>query len=290
MSLMEHLAGGATSLCRCWAVRRRDGVTLGFTDHDRDLAFEGTTFRADSGMTARAFQQGTGLSVDNSEAVGALSHAAITEADIEAGRYDDAEVTAWMVNWAAPEQRMMQFRGSLGEITRAGGAFRAELRGLTEALNKPQGLVYQRQCSAVLGDRRCRVDLSDPAYRIELPVEQISRGKVLTFTSFGDFASRWFERGRVTVLDGAAAGLTGAIKSDRIAGEGRVLELWQQVQAPLATGDTVRIEAGCDKRPETCKGKFANYANYRGFPDIPGEDWLMAYPTGRVPNDGGSLS
>src|SRR5690606_20469724 len=131
-----------TTCCRCWALVRRDGATLGFTDHDADLGFEGITFRADTGLSAAALQQSTGLAVDNTEARGALSSEAITEADIRAGRFDGAGVTAWLVNWADPAQRVLQFRGTLGEVTRAGGAFRAELRGLAEALNQPQGRVY----------------------------------------------------------------------------------------------------------------------------------------------------
>ena len=85
--ILAHLATGATTVCQCWAVSRRDGVVLGFTDHDRDLAFEGIIFRAASGMTARALQTGTGLAVDNSEAVGALSDASVSEADLMAGRF-----------------------------------------------------------------------------------------------------------------------------------------------------------------------------------------------------------
>ena len=147
MSIHEHLATGTTTVCRCWAVRRQDGVMLGFTDHDEDLAFGDTTFRADSGMTARAFQQSTGLSVDNSEAVGALSDDAIRAADLEAGRYDDAAVTMWLVNWRNPAERSVRFAGTIGEVARSGESFRAELRGLAEGLNKAQGMVFQRTCS-----------------------------------------------------------------------------------------------------------------------------------------------
>ena len=129
--LLAHLAGGVTTLCRAWAVQRKDGTLLGFTDHDRDLRFDGIVFRAGTGMTARALVQTTGLAVDNSEAVGALSSDAVTEADLMAGRYDAAEVRCWLVNWTDVAQRLLQFRGSLGEIVRSGGAFRAELRGLT---------------------------------------------------------------------------------------------------------------------------------------------------------------
>ena len=290
MTLLDHLRSGTTTVCRCWSVERSDGVVLGFTDHDRDLSFEGIHFRAETGMTARAFQQSTGLSVDNSEAVGALSDDAISESDVDAGRYDGAIVTSWMVNWAHPGERSVQFVGTLGEITRTGRGFRAELRGLTESLNQPQGLVYQRQCSAVLGDRRCRVSLSEAAFSREITVEEVERRKLFVFRSLEDFDPRWFERGRLTVLSGEASALVGVIKNDRETADGRLIELWQALGAPLKAGDRVRVEAGCDKRAETCKAKFSNYLNFRGFPDIPGEDWLMAYPTDRAPNDGGSLT
>ena len=50
--LAAHLAGGATTLCHCWALTRRDGARLGFTDHDRDLRFGGLTYAARSGLEA----------------------------------------------------------------------------------------------------------------------------------------------------------------------------------------------------------------------------------------------
>lgn len=130
---LDHLASGLTTLSRCWCLRRADGWVQGFTDHDTDISFDGVDFRAGTGLTANALMQTTGLSIDNSEALGALSDASVTEADIRAGRFDGAKVEAWLVNWENPAERILQFRGTLGEITRSGGAFRAELLGLTEA-------------------------------------------------------------------------------------------------------------------------------------------------------------
>jgi uncharacterized phage protein (TIGR02218 family) len=288
-SFAAHLASGATTVCRCWAVRRRDGVEMGFTDHDRDLAFEGVTFRAHTGLTARTLQQTTGLAVDNTEALGALSDAALTEEDILAGRYDGAEVRAWLVNWADVSERLLQFRGSVGEVSRAGGAFQAELRGLTEALNQPQGRVYQRPCSAVLGDALCRFDLSQPGYATERAAELVEEGRVFRFASLPGFDDRWFERGNLRVLTGPAAGLAGIVKNDRAAGTARRLELWEALPLPVEAGDIVRIEAGCDKRAETCRLKFQNFLNFRGFPHIPGEDWLLSYPVRTGANPGGAL-
>lgn len=288
VELKAHMAGGETTLCRCWAIARRDGVAFGFTDHDLPLQFEGVDFKPDTGLTAYALQQSTGLSVDNTEALGAISDASITEADIEAGRFDGADVRCWLVNWAAPDQRLLQFRGSIGELRRAGGAFQAELRGLTEGLNAPQGRIYQKPCTAVLGDVTCRFDLNDPGYAVELAVEDVVDQGRLAWAALDGFAPDWFARGRLSVLSGAATGLWAAIKQDRAQAGRREIALWTPLRAPIAAGDLVRLEAGCDKRSETCRLKFNNLLNFQGFPDIPGEDWMVAYPRSGNPNTGGS--
>jgi uncharacterized phage protein (TIGR02218 family) len=287
-ALYAHLESGATTVCRVWSVLRRDGVAFGFTDHDRDLLVNGVCCRADTGMTARALQQTTGLSVDNSEAVGALSDAAITEADLLAGRFDGAEVRAFLVNWQAPEERIEQFRGSFGEIMRSGGAFRAELRGLSEALNRPQGFAYQPGCSAVLGDSRCRFETETPGYSVTGLVDGVEDGRVFYFAALPGFDDRWFEHGRFEMLSGQAAGLVGVVKNDRRNGAARRIELWQSLGAPVVAGDSFRMVAGCNKTAATCRIKFANFLNFRGFPHIPGEDWLASYPVPDRPNTGGA--
>ena len=289
-ALAAHLATGSTTVCRCWVLTRRDGMGLGFTDHDVDLAFGGVVFRAAAGLTGRAVESRTGLSVDNSEVVGVLSDAAITEADVDAGRWDGAAVELWVVNWADVAARRLQFRGTLGEIERSGVGFRAELRGLAEALNQPQGVVYQGPCSAVLGDGRCRVDMSAPGMALEAGVIEVVNARTVRLVSDDEFDARWFERGRLSFLTGAAAGLTGVVKADRMTEAGRELELWEEVRAEISAGNLVRVEAGCDRRAETCGGKFNNFINFRGFPHVPGEDWQMAYPTRQTRNDGGSLN
>ena len=102
-ALQAHLQSGLTTTCRCWAITRSDAQVYGFTDHDMELRFDGLVFKASTGLTAAAIEQATGLSIDNTEAMGALSDASVREEDIEAGRFDGAEVRAWLVNWADPE-------------------------------------------------------------------------------------------------------------------------------------------------------------------------------------------
>jgi len=78
------------------------------------------------------------------------------------------------------------------------------------------------------------------------------------------------------------------VKEHRIeAGEVRVA-LWQQMPEPVAEGDLFAVTAGCDKRFETCRMKFANAINFRGFPHLPGNDFVAAYAVPGEPGHDGS--
>ncbi len=288
--LLEHLRGGATTVARAWLILRRDGLQLGFTDHDQDITLNGMSFKASTGLAAKALQSSTGLSMDNTEAIGALSDAAIDEADLAAGRYDGAEVTIWLFNWANTAQNMIEFKGSFGDVTRAGGAFKVDLRGQTEALNVPQGRVYHRGCAAVLGDDSCKFNLESAGYRQEFTVQSLGAEGEIVLAGDAGAVDDWFQLGRFSVQTGQAKGLKGMIKTDKAMAFGaRQVTLWQNLAVPLALGDVVRLEVGCDRSSATCQAKFNNLINFQGFPHIPGADWQISYPTENQPKDGGSL-
>lgn len=289
-NLKTHLATGTTHVCTCWSIVRRDGVTIGFTDHDAPLHFDGITFEASKGLSARALSSNTGLAVNNTEAMGVLQSDAITERDIAAGRYDDATVTIWAVQWDAPEARQIRFAGSIGEITRASGGFQAELRGQTDKLNQPQGRSYLKTCSAVLGDAACGFDLSTVGFRAEGPVLSQRDAQVYTLGGMDDFNERWFEGGLCRVMSGAAQGLSGMVKLDQTIDGLRQITLWEPIRDVVAVGDVLHLTAGCDKRTSTCRQKFDNLINFRGFPEIPGQDWLVSVPRSGDTNAGGSLT
>lgn len=287
-TLMPHLAQGTTTVARAWLLRRADGQVLGFTDHDRDLMFDGVTFRADSGLSARALSQASGLSVDNSEALGALRSDMIRAQDIDAGRYDHASVEIWLVNWRHPQQRHLLFRGSIGEIRCADGAFHAELRGLSEQLNRPMGRAYQKSCAVDLGSAPCGVDLSDPAHHLVTTVTAVHGETQLQLPAHSAFAQDHFLRGQLQVQSGVATGAKGVIKRDEIIGDQRRITLWEPLCPTPQPGDQLRLLVGCDKRFATCQARFANAVNFRGFPDLPGEDWISTVPAKSSRKSGGS--
>lgn len=281
-----HLASGLTTLARCWRVARKDGLVLGFTDHDCALQFEDCAFQADSGMTGFALEQGTGLGVDNTETLGALRADAISEEDISAGLYDGADVQCWLVNWAAPEQRMVLFAGQIGEVTRSGGRFQAEVRGLSEPLNQPIGRAYQKRGNCSLGDKRCRVDVTRPEYRGAYSVVSHENSMVFELQGSGAFDDAWFTHG---ALLHKASGQNGVIKADVRVDDGRRIELWTPLPGRVTDGDEVTLIAGCDGQFSTCRFKFANHLNFQGFPDLPGDDWITTIPRSNGVNNGGSL-
>lgn len=287
--MLAHFKTGATTICRCWKVERVDGVVMGFTDHDSDLDVDGATYQASTGFDAAALQTSAGLSVDNTAAVGALSAAGITEADIAKGKYDGAAIVQMLVNWQDCSQNLVIFRGSLGEVARGDGSFEVELRGLAEGLNHAIGRSYLRQCDRRLGDAKCGVDVSGAAFSGVGVVEHVDGTPEIYIADADTFDDGWFSHGRIEWVTGQNAGLVCDINSDRLDGAVRVLDLWQQPHYPVNQGDEVRLIAGCDKLAGTCKAKFANFVNFRGFPHMPGEDWVTAYPVSANANNGGSI-
>lgn len=272
--LAAYLAGGATTLCWCWRLARRDGTVLGFTDHDRDLVFDGTTFEAAAGFSASDIKESVGLGVGNLEVESALASGRLEEADLAAGLYDDAAVEIFRVNWQDTSQRVLMRTGTLGEVRRSGNSFTAEVRGLAHYLNQPRGRLFQYSCDADLGDGRCGVDVASPTYRGAGAVAALTSGRRFVAAGLASYIDQWFTRGLLAFTSGANSGQAIEIKAHRMADGVAVIELWQEPAQAIAVGDAFTVTAGCDKQLATCRAKFANVVNFRGFPHMPGNDLL----------------
>jgi uncharacterized phage protein (TIGR02218 family) len=289
-ALQAKLDSGITTLCRCWVLTRRDGVVMGFTDHDEDIVLGAVICRAGAGLSASEATQQLGLAVTGAEISGALADSALTEADLAAGRYDAASVEVWLVDWSEPALRVLTAKGVLGEVRREGAAFSAELRSLAHRLNEEVGRLYTATCNADLGDVRCTVDLGGPAFAANGTAMALAATSSLRAAGLDAFADGWFTAGKLAFTSGANAGLAMEVKSHRVTGEGVLIDLWQAMPEPIAVGDAFTVTAGCDKRFATCRAKFNNAVNFRGFPHMPGNDFVVRYAVqGEPGNDGKSL-
>lgn len=285
--LRAHLGEEATTLCHAWRVTRRDGMVLGFTDHDHDLSLEGTTFLAASGFAAGDWEAISGLAAPSGDVAGALSADVISEKDIAAGRYDGAKVEQFLVNWDRPSQHIRLKVMEIGEITRSDSDFRAELRSVAHKLGQTRGRIYSRRCDADFGDARCGKNLDD--FRAVGTVSSAPDTTRITASGLGGHAAGAFRYGLLTFTGGVNDGVSADIESHVKADGAVTLVFWLPLPAKPVAGDPFSIVAGCDKSFDTCKARFDNVANFRGFPHMPGQDFAYSYADGDTEHDGGPL-
>ena len=286
--LQSHLNTGTTTICTCWIVKRRNGEKSGYTDHDNDLQIEGVLCQASSGFKATEAAQLSGLSVDNQEIEGAIVADTLSDDDLRTGRLDNAEVEIWQVNWQAPKQRHHLRTAILGEVSRHDNVFRAELRGLTSVLDRRLGRVFKRSCDAIVGDGRCKIDLSRSEYRLESTVSEVINQEQIYVEQVENYPLDWFAGGNLTWTSGANAGLTNQISNTPTGNPGQLL-LWETPAFEVEPGDALSITVGCNKAFSTCKSKFGNELNFQGFPHIPGGDFALGYANRGTIHDGSAL-
>jgi uncharacterized phage protein (TIGR02218 family) len=268
-ALATHLAQEVNTLATCWSIKRKDGVTLYFTDHDRDISMGGHSYVAADSMNPSAVSSQSGLAVDNLEFEGILSAAVITETDIVAGRYDHAEISVFMVNYADPSAGTLPLKsGWLGEVTLQGGQFIAEMRGLTSRLQQTIGDVYTSACRVALGDTKCGVNLA--TYTFVGAVTGLEADYAFIDSSKTQ-ANDYFAGGIVRFTSGANAGLSMEVRDF----SARRFGLFLPLPYAISLGDAFTVSAGCDKQFDTCIGRFNNAINFRGEPHVPGTDKLL---------------
>lgn len=288
-ALQAHLEEGTTTLAWCWRISRPDGVALGFTDHDRALSFDGTDFEPESGFAASEIRAGSDLAVDAQDATGVLTSDRITEADILDGRWDNAAVELWRVNWSDTGQRVLLRRGAVGQIRRGRMAFVAEVRSLAHVLGQTVGRTFQASCEAALGDARCGVDLENALYKGTGVVTDLLRDRAFLASGLAGFAAGWFTSGTLTWTSGANAGRITEVLAHGVTDAIVTLTLLEAPVRHIAEGDSFIARAGCDKRIATCSARFANVANFRGFPNIPGQDVVLRYASQDSGHEGNVL-
>lgn len=266
---MDWLKEPLATIALCWRIERRDGVAIGFTAHDRDLVVDGFRYRAAPGMTPSAIKRSASFDADSMDVTGALSGAAISEADLLAGRWDGARVALFAVDWSDPAAPVALGEGTIGAVELRRGALTAELRGVAAALEAPVVEVTSPECRAELGDKRCRVAMAGRRRAARIVAAE---GAVLTLDA-GEPVPGAYAGGWLRWVSGANSGLEDAIG----ASAGAMVTL-RRAPPFAAAGALVEVREGCDKSIATCAARFGNAANFRGEPYLPGIDLLARYP------------
>lgn len=246
---------------------------MGFTDHDSDLEFRGVTYKAATGFSRTEVDNNSDLSVDNLEIDGVIDSVEITEDDLLDGVYDFAQIEMFIVNYKDLSMgRGLLRSGWTGEIVKQDGTFVAEVRGLLQALQQTKGTMIAPACQADLGDARCKIDLTDPAWTKAFIISSVTDRRSFKVSSMSE-ADDFYRFGLAAWTSGNNDGLKMEIKSQT----GKLITLAEPMPRDIGVNDTITLSAGCDKTKSTCVNKFSNIINFRGFPDLPGIEKIMEY-------------
>ena len=275
-SLQTHLDGEVTTLAMCWRIERRDGVVKAYTDHDVAIVYGGVTYSPLESGRPSGYRQAADLAPASIEIEMAFATATGTDAELRAGLYDYAEVWTFLINWADTTMGIVKLaHGRLGEVEIRDNQARIELRSLNQLLAVPIGRIYTPECDATLGDARCGVTIA--TYTKTGAVAAVTSNKVFTIsgTAAGQVEG-YYGYGRITFTSGACNGLVMQVESYVAATN--TITLMEPMPYTVAVADTLSLVAGCDRRFATCKDRFSNKDNFRGFPHIPGMDKALTVP------------
>jgi uncharacterized phage protein (TIGR02218 family) len=277
-ALTAHLQQEVTTLAQCVRLSRTDGVVMGFTTLDRDLVIAGVTYRADSALDPTAVQVTADLRADNLDLAGVLRDDSLSEADLLAGVYERALIDIFLVDYihlpatVAAGTVVWLVTAVMRGVELRDGQFVAELAGLTDGLQRAALELYTPTCRAKqLGDSRCKVNIAPWTHALSVAAVLGER----SFLHSGVVqADGYFRDGLLHWTSGSNTGRVVTVR--RYAGG--VMEILDDLPAPLAVGQAFRAVRGCDRQFATCRDIFSNSVNFRGEPPhlLPGTDRLVA--------------
>ena len=273
-ALGTHLEGEELTLAQCVKLTRRDAQIFGFSTCNVDLVIDGVTYAATSSVSASGQVENVGTGVDNMEATGLLTSDLIKDTDLLAGKFDGAAIEVFLVNYnSLSAGKVILFSGWIGNVQLKDGQFVAELRSKSQKLSQQVGQLTTALCRVEkLGDSRCKVGVA--SYQFSRTVYAVTDNRRMTFDA-DTHATGYYDYGLVTFTSGLNTGLSREVKVHTLSSGRAVIELQEEFPFTVAVGDVATLEAGCDRRLDTCREKFSNVIDFRGEPHVPGNDKIM---------------
>ena len=280
-TLQSHLEQTATTTCIIWKIVCRDGDVFGFADLDTDVEYDdGTgviTYRARAGYEQSQISASGDLGVDNAEATGLVATwdypEAITETQIQAGKFDYAEHWVWLVNYLDLDtsdepyvaKHLELMSGTVGKITISSGQlWNTELRSLSQQMKQDIVPLTSLTCRYRFGSPECGIDAE--ALWLDFEVTDVGLEDDRTFTIDLSPADHAYQPGLVNWVTGDNAGLSPEVEDNT----GSVVTLAPAAKYPIQIGDTGRIRPDCRKRfIEDCIGIYDNGLEFGAEPNIP---------------------
>ncbi len=298
IALQTHLKQSSTTTCRLWKVMAYGVTPFGLSSLDRDVVYDGVTYKAHRGYTPYSIQADADLSVDNSEMevlIATYEVDGFTLDAIQRGVYDDATFYEYMVNYDdLSDGALVMSSGTVGKIRQIDGMVCfPESRSLTQTL-KQKAIIEKGSVGCrvlAFGDERCKYNVA--AEWTSGDVDSVGAESDRTFTIVGSGVMEvndYYAPGVYEFETGDNAGRTYEIESYEVTSAGPEITLMIPTEKPIQIGDTGKIRRDCSRQWEghnSCD-TYNNRPNYRGEPFRPVAETAALMAPGAGTKDGPS--
>jgi uncharacterized phage protein (TIGR02218 family) len=290
-SLQASLDLPEAQIARLYWVRRRDGKNYYLTDWQTPISMNITEFPPSETAGIKKFEPSQapnasavitelGLNSSNATFSSYFMINGVDIADIRRGLYKDSDCYVYLCDPAKSDSSALIVAGYLAGAKNLGDEiYEIDFRSLEQQLENNIGSTVTELCPQKLGDFKCKI----PARSTTATITTVTSRYIFRVTTppltFGGTPNFWqFGSLSYSVL-GISSNLydiTGNIvKSVYMGNNITELYLLSSFHEDLLPGQAVTLLEGCGCTATICNSR-GNIVNFRGFPDLPGVDKLIA--------------
>ncbi|MDR2077661.1 MAG: DUF2163 domain-containing protein [Rickettsiales bacterium] len=265
--LKKSLADSSSNMVRCFRIKPKDGDDIAFTEHSAELIIGDVVYKP-----RRSFEEVDGprnfsdMTGNSCGIVAIFDDVSINASEVFLGKFDGAKIDIFMVNCEHVEYGSINLiSGFIDSIEISGETIYFSIAGVTGILEKTVGDVYSPLCRAEFCDKKCGLAAQNYTFFGEIATVDGATEIHSEDNSIKNKDKDYFRYGSITFIDGKNKGSSVEVKQSYLGG---IILSIPPVNA-MEVGDQFKLMAGCDKKFDSCSGRFANAINFRGEPNLP---------------------
>lgn len=274
-------------MATAYQLRREDGVRYFWTNHDHDVVFPyagapgAQTYVADGAVSVSNIRKQSGLQPHNANGYLAVRADGATTEQIAAGFWRRARLIEIVYSWMYPHVgAVIGAIYWLGRERWTGEEFEFEIGGISQWLEKPQGVILKRTCRHKLGEAfgaastvvGCRADVASNTVS-KVIVDSVTDNIAIDAVdaTIPTQADDYYKHGEVVWRSGANTGLP-AMPVEGYTDTGRIVTLRRKAPLTIEAGDVFDLKRGCGGDKASCNGWGQFPDNFGGFLFTPTPD------------------
>ena len=263
-NLKNSLNCNTINLIKCYDIVLKDGKKLFFTNNQTNITYNNIVYTSSNGVDIRTIYNNTNLEIDETDISGFIDSDIISEKDIVAGKFDNANIEIFLLDMDTKE-KISIFCGFIVSISYENNMFLAKVKDKKALLEKTFSELYSPLCRCSFCDLKCNLNKKD--YTIIGIVSKVIN-QFEFYTSTQDIigkGSDYFSNGSIKIINGKNKDMITEVKKSDY---GQLI-LKFKFPFEINVGDKFELTVGCDKEFNTCISKFNNAINFRGEPNLP---------------------